>query len=72
MIIQHMATLNSKRIVLASGSPRRREILTVLGTLLYRLPVVMSLQRVIPRSFVLFMSVPDEGSSTLTSNALNA
>lgn len=31
MIIQHMATLNSKRIVLASGSPRRREILTVLG-----------------------------------------
>eukprot|EP00168_Porphyra_purpurea_P011034 TRINITY_DN2772_c0_g1_i3.p1 TRINITY_DN2772_c0_g1~~TRINITY_DN2772_c0_g1_i3.p1 ORF type:complete len:239 (-),score=39.97 TRINITY_DN2772_c0_g1_i3:63-722(-) len=31
MIVQHMAALNGKRIVLASGSPRRREILTMLG-----------------------------------------
>jgi len=34
MLVQHMAALNNgKRIVLASGSPRRREILTMLGTL---------------------------------------
>lgn len=33
MIIQHMAALNAKRIVLASGSPRRRDILTTLGKL---------------------------------------
>ncbi|OSX75296.1 hypothetical protein BU14_0242s0014 [Porphyra umbilicalis] len=32
MLVQHMAALNNgKRIVLASGSPRRREILTMLG-----------------------------------------
>lgn len=32
MILPHVAQLNaSKRIVLASGSPRRRELLNVLG-----------------------------------------
>jgi predicted house-cleaning NTP pyrophosphatase (Maf/HAM1 superfamily) len=31
MILPHIAQLNTKRIVLASGSPRRRELLKVLG-----------------------------------------
>lgn len=37
MIIQHMPALNAKRIVLASGSPRRREILNILGKPLVQL-----------------------------------
>lgn len=31
MILPHIAQLNTKRIVLASGSPRRKELLKVLG-----------------------------------------
>lgn len=31
MILPHIAQLNTRRIVLASGSPRRRELLNVLG-----------------------------------------
>lgn len=64
MIIQHMASLNGKRIVLASGSPRRREILTVLGTLRHQLPVVVSLQCVIPRVLVVLTSAPNRCSNT--------
>lgn len=31
MILPHIAQLNQKRIILASGSPRRKELLKVLG-----------------------------------------
>ena len=31
MIVEHIAALNAKRIILASQSPRRRDILTQLG-----------------------------------------
>jgi predicted house-cleaning NTP pyrophosphatase (Maf/HAM1 superfamily) len=31
MILPHIAQLNTKRIILASGSPRRKELLKVLG-----------------------------------------
>jgi predicted house-cleaning NTP pyrophosphatase (Maf/HAM1 superfamily) len=31
MILPHIAQLNTKRIILESGSPRRKELLKVLG-----------------------------------------
>eukprot|EP00882_Tetradesmus_deserticola_P027460 GHRQ01030406.1.p1 GENE.GHRQ01030406.1~~GHRQ01030406.1.p1 ORF type:complete len:111 (+),score=28.75 GHRQ01030406.1:145-477(+) len=67
MILQHITALNAKRIVLASGSPRRKELLRNLG-LKFEV-VVSSFEETLPHHY--FENAADYAVETARQKALD-